>query len=303
MSKEVMSKDVMPKDVTEIQSVSEDVARLRRERPHARAFVDPFVGLLLARPGLVDALVDTARGGPDTAPNTTRLGLGGCLESRDALPLDEAMLRRVFDALHQVLTQGFPGARTDLLNIGVAATRKEGFLLEIARDMLADRSQFVLRAAHALGVEARTLSFWCVQMLTPLGMARGRVLRPHVGDAVWNRGYCPVCGSWPGIARVRDGAREMTCSFCATTWRYASSQCPFCEASGTRGQTYAMPGFATERVVVCRRCNHYLAEIEGDPWPGMSPEVASLALVPLEMLARQQGHTPGSMDWRQTAWT
>jgi FdhE protein len=292
----------MSKETMELQSVSEDVVRLRRERPHARAFVDPFVGLLLARPGLVAGLVDAARRVPDTVPDVSRLGLGGCLEPRDALPLDEALLRRVFDALHQLLTQGFPAARTDLLNIGVAATRKEGFLLETVRDLLADRGQFVLRAAHALGVEARTLNFWGVQLLTPIAMARGRVLKAHVTDAAWNRGYCPVCGSWPGISRVKDGIREMTCSFCETTWRFVSSQCPFCETSGVRGQTYAMPGFATERVVVCRRCNHYLAEIEGDPWPGMSPEVAALALAPLELLARQQGHAPASLDWRQTSW-
>ena len=293
----------MSSEPLELQSVSEDVARLRRERPHARAFIDPFVGLLLARPGLVDKLVETARRTPDTPPDTSRLALGASLETREALPLNEATVRRVFDALHQVLTQGFPAVRTDLLNIGLVAMHKEGFLLEMVRDTVADRGKFVLRTAHALGVEAKSLSFWCMQMLAPIAMARGRVLKPFVDGAPWNRGFCPVCGSWPSLSRVKDGVREMTCSFCATTWRFTAPQCPFCDAVGTRRQVYAMPDFPTERVVVCQRCNHSLAEIEGDPWPGMSPEVAGLALVPLELLARQQGHTPAGMDWRQTSWT
>ncbi len=287
----------------EIQSVSEDVARLRRERPHARPFVDPFMGLLLARPELVDKLVAAADQVPDSPPDVSRLGLGACLEPREAMPLDEATLRRVFEALHQVLVDGFPGARGDLMHIGLLANRKEGFLIEVMRDMLGDRGRFVSQAAYSLGVEPRTLSFWCVQMLTPIAMARGRVLGAYVEQSAWNRGYCPVCGAWPGLARVEGGARVMTCASCAFTWRYSRPQCPFCDAVGARGQAFIVPGFEAERVVVCRRCNHTLPEIVGEPFPGMRPEIEALVLAPLELLARQHGHAPASMDWRQTSWT
>ena len=37
-------------------SIPDAVQRLRRERPHARAFLDPFVGLLLAREPLLEEL-------------------------------------------------------------------------------------------------------------------------------------------------------------------------------------------------------------------------------------------------------
>ena len=283
----------MAQATLEIQSVSEDVARLRRERPHARAFVDPFMGLLLARPGLVDGLEASARQVPDTPPDVSRLGLGGCLEPRDALPLDEAGLRRVFDALHQLLIDGFPSARGDLMHIGMLAVRKQGFLLQVIRDMLGDRGKFVSRAAHALGVEPKTLSFWCVQMLTPITMARGRELGPYVDLSVWNRGYCPVCGAWPGYARLREDGRELTCSSCGFIWRYAQPACPYCDTGGARSQILALPGFETERVVVCRRCNHYLPEIVAEPFPGMSPEVEALVLAPLELLAPAAGPRPG----------
>jgi len=283
-------------------SLADDVARLRRERPHVRAFVDPFLGLLLARASLVAALCREDGAAPVPRPDPVRLGQGACLEARDEFPLDPRALRRVFAELQPVLTQGFRDARTDLLVIGRTAAVEEAFLLEAAAHMLADRRQAFMRLAHSLGVAPQVFGFWCVQLLTPLAMARGRRLAGLVAGVPWNRGYCPVCGSWPGIMR-RDGpGGEMTCSFCAATWRFERRECPFCEAPGPSGQVYAVPGFDAEQVVACRRCNHYLARIEGESLAGYAPEVAALALAPLELLARQHGHSPATMDWRQMAW-
>jgi FdhE protein len=285
-----------------ISSVSDDVIRLRRDRPHVRAFVDPYMGLLLARGPLVGELCARVRDVPAPRPDPVRLGQGACLEPRDEFPLDIQALRRVFELLHPILTNGFRDARTDLMVIGQAASRDEWFLQEAAAAMLADRREAFVRMAHSLGVEARVLGFWCVQLLTPLGMARGRLLSGLVADAAWNRGYCPVCGSWPGVMRRDETGGWMTCSFCAAPWRFTRRECPYCEAPGPSGQVYAVPGFDAERVVVCRRCNHYLAELVGDALGDYAPEASALALAPLELLARQHGHIPATMDWRQMAW-
>lgn len=283
-------------------SIANDVDRLRRERPHARAFIDPFLGLLLARPPLVASLVLAGSGLPAPAPDPARTGQGACLEPRDEFSLDASSLERAFEVLQPVLSAGFREVRSDLLTIGRVAAGEDGFLPELAGDMLRDRREAVTRTAASLGVDPRVLGFFGVELLTPLAMARGRQLGGLVRDAAWNRGYCPVCGSWPGIMRRQASGGEMTCSFCAATWRFTRRECPYCEAPGPSGQVYAVPGFEAERVMVCRRCNHYLAEIEGDALAGYAPEVAGLALAPLELLARQHGHVPATMDWRQMVW-
>jgi len=291
----------MSEDSVEIQSIAKDVERLRQERPHTRPFVDPFVGVLLARTPLVDSLVEEGKGQPAPKPDLTKLGLGGALEPHDTLPLDASGVRRVFEALQQVLVNGFPAVRGDLMNIGAVAAGKEGFLMELARDMLGDRQRFLIRTAHSFGVDPLVLGFWCIQILTPLAMARGRLLRGLVPDGVWNRGYCPVCGSWPSLAHHTETGRMMTCSFCASRWQVTLPECPFCGAAGPFGQV-AMPGVATERLVICQNCHHYLGEIVGEPFPGMSPEVEALSLAPLEFLVRQQGGSPANLDWRQMLW-
>jgi|GEM_PF-2443088 len=292
----------IPSVAEELQSVIEDVERLRRERPHAAMFVDPFAKVLLVRAPLVAELAEAYGKGLLPEVDKVRMGQGAPLEQRDAIPMDEAMLRRIFEALQQTLLESFPAARADLMNIGMAADRKEGFLLEVARDMMGDRQKLVINMAHTFGVDARVMGFWCIQLLTPLAMARGRVLHDLVPEDIWNRGYCPVCGSWPSLAHRHETGRDLTCSFCSTTWHYTADACPFCDAEGASGQVMALPGNQTERLVVCSNCRQYLGEIVGEPFPGMTPEVEALALAPLELLARQQGLAPANLDWRQMLW-
>lgn len=292
----------MPPAAAVTSPLSADVERLRRERPFARAFVDPFLGLLLARRSLVETLADGADGRDLPRLDPARLGQGACLEARDAFPLDPESLAMVFSALQQVLVDGFREARADLLQIGRATAREADFLPRVARDMVGDRHDALCRTANGLGVEPRVLGFWAIQLLIPLAMVRGRQLAGLVPAGSWNRGYCPVCGSWPGSARARGAGREMTCAFCATTWRFSRRECPYCEAPGPEGPVCAVPGFERERVVTCQRCNHYLAEFEGDSLADLDPEVAGLALAPLEVLARHHGYAPAIMDWRQMVW-
>lgn len=292
----------MPPQEQDGHMLAEGVALLRRERPHARAFIEPFVGLLLARPALVEALLADVSALPAPTPELSRLGQGACIEPRDAFPVTVEALARSFEALHPVLNHAFRAARGDLMVLGQAAAADEHLLPQAASDMLGDRHQALRRTACRLGVEPKTFGFWCVQLLTPLALARGRQLAGGFRDEHWNRGYCPVCGSWPGYRRLMLDGWHMTCSFCATTWLFNRMDCPYCEAQAPPADIFSVPGFESERVTVCSRCNHYIGEFEAKALAACPPEVAGLALTPLELMARQQGSVPGSLDWRQMPW-
>ena len=285
----------------EIQAIPEDVERLCRERPFTVEFVKPYAGLLEARALLVESLLEETRNQPDGDHDVVRLGTGVPLEPRDAFPLDQAKLQRAFDVIQPALVDNFLVVRADLLNIGSAVSSKEGLLVDLVKDMLGDRQQFLIRTGYSLGVDARVLGFWCIQLLTPLAMVRGRFLAPLVPEGVWNRGYCPVCGSWPSMSHQDDTGRQLTCSFCATTWSYTRPECPLCGAEDS-AVAIAMPGNTTERLVACQNCNHFIGEIIGEPFPGMRKEVECLAVTPLELMARQQGQQPANLDWRQMLW-
>lgn len=283
-------------------SLADDLARLRRERPHVRPFVDPFLGLLLARAPLVAILRFAGAATPTPSPDPVRLAQGACLEPRDELPLDRDALARTFEVLQPPMAAGFREARTDLLALGRAGQADAAFVGRVVREVLRDGRHVLAELAHRLGVDPRVLTFWGVQLATPLTLARGRFLAPLVATAAWNRGYCPVCGSWPGFARREGEGLGLVCSSCGTSWRFTRRECPYCEAPGPSVQAYAVPGFDGERVVVCRRCNHYLGELDATALADHGPEAAGLALAPLELSARQYGHLPAALDWRQMPW-
>ncbi|MDH5767892.1 MAG: formate dehydrogenase accessory protein FdhE, partial [Nitrospirota bacterium] len=55
-------------------------------------------------------------------------------------------------------------------------------------------------------------------------------LKHRVDLKLWNKGYCPICGSLPQMSELRgEGQRYFMCSFCSFKWQGERMMCPFCE--------------------------------------------------------------------------
>ena len=130
----------------------------------------------------------------------------------------------------------------------------------------------------------------------------------------WDRGYCPVCGSWPALAELvgAEKRRVLRCGRCGTSWSWLVLLCPYCgnddhRSLGTLTED-AIPssaGSATsgesrskDRVDVCERCHGYVksvATFHSVPTPRLAAEDA--ATVHLDVGAREAGYTrPGTVD-------
>src|SRR4029079_328513 len=105
-----------------------------------------------------------------------------------------------------------------------------------------------------------------------LGRAADESLRSVL--TLWDRGYCPACGSWPALAEVVAGHRTLRCSFCASAWELPRYACIYCGEVGEKFVT-AAPDEARKdrRVEVCRACGAYLKTldlVELSPFPLLS---------------------------------
>lgn len=106
-----------------------------------------------------------------------------------------------------------------------------------------------------------------------------------VGD--WDRGFCPVCGSWPAVVEAIAGAHSLRCSFCAAAWQISSYRCLYCsneaETFVTAAPDPAQPG---RRVQMCGACGGYVKVLETTtPAPFPIVAVDDLASMDLDMLA------------------
>jgi FdhE protein len=144
---------------------------------------------------------------------------------------------------------------------------------------------------------------WLIAELAvgPFAHALERVVFPNPGEhpalgpalAAWERGYCPLCGSWAALAEVIDGMKLLRCSFCAATWGLTEYSCAHCGAADDSFRTTAPDDERKDRrVEICGTCSSYLKTVD---LPDLSPfplvALTDLETMDLDMAAMQAGYT------------
>jgi FdhE protein len=135
----------------------------------------------------------------------------------------------------------------------------------LLRASLARNQDAVRMASNQIGLSADLL--WLVGELAVspyahlVGAAFGRTItstKPDGYGHVWDRGYCPTCGSWPALAELTADGRVVACSFCSTTWQ-PGHRCTYCREDGERFIVLAPNPERPDRLVeLCEHCRGYL---------------------------------------------
>jgi FdhE protein len=118
-----------------------------------------------------------------------------------------------------------------------------------------------------------------------------RDARPLDGQA-WEQGKCPVCSGQPTLLSSEpDGPTQLHCSYCDTTGPSASAGCPVClnEEDGKRSRlTFeSEEGFM---ITTCDHCRSYVKTIDAAVLRHMTPDVADLMSLPLDLVVQEKGY-------------
>jgi FdhE protein len=194
------------------------------------------------------------------------------------------------------LAAGFPKIRHELEQLQAAVLdgrfSPDGFL-SAAFGGRADEAREI---GGQIGLEAEVLAFALAQAAKPLVEKRAEALQPLIKGLAWNKGFCPICGSFPELSllREKEGQRWLRCGFCSSTWRFHRTACPFCDAQEPGGlEIIFVEGREYERVEVCHQCKKYMPGIDLRNLANeVVLEVAGFALMPLEAIAQEQGFLP-----------
>ena len=83
-------------------------------------------------------------------------------------------------------------------------------------------------------------------------------------DKPWGKGYCPICGSPPGLSMFQgEGERFLFCSFCRHKWSSRRLYCPFCDNTDSKSLNYLYTEEEKEyRVDLCDKCKKYIKTID-----------------------------------------
>jgi FdhE protein len=273
-----------------VEPLQAELDRLAAARPGlvplARWLRDLLPGLALVEPApalVLDA--ERARG---------KLTLGTPLLRGEQLAVDAAVFRRRWQQVCAALEAQQPDGTAATLADAV----RDGRLgpAEMVEAVVAGQPDVLRQRAEALGLDpglaTTLLRFTLFPLCTALESSLG-VLRDGV---VWERGYCPTCGSWPLLGEFRglDQSRFLRCGLCAAGWEVPRLWCPFCDNRDHEQLTIlcAEGEEMKYRASLCDCCRGYVKMVStlGElPPPNLL--VADLATLHLDLAAAERGYT------------
>jgi FdhE protein len=258
--------------------VEEALAELRKLTDERPCLASPAAVLIEVLPMLFQEPVPVPVPAIGSDRATAKLASGIPLLRGEAVPLDSQTVARrwqdVCAALH-LLPNELP-------------------LDDLIRDVLAGRPEAVHARADALGLDAGRVAVVLRLTLFPiLSQLNITFMQERVGLR-WERGYCPLCGSWPLLGEFRglEQTRFLRCGWCAAEWACPRLFCPFC---GTRNH-HALGYFHVEgeearyRAVTCASCRGYVKMLA--TLAALSPPrllVADAATLHLDLAAAERG--------------
>ena len=112
----------------------------------------------------------------------------------------------------------------------------------------------------------------------------------------WDKGYCPVCGSLPGLSMFKgEGERFLFCGFCWHKWPSKRLYCPFCENKESKSLQYFFIEEEKEyRVDLCDECKKYIKTVDTRKTDRyIYPPLELVSTLHLDIKARETGFESG----------
>lgn len=131
--------------------------------------------------------------------------------------------------------------------------------------LLEEDDVFFEKAHRDLKIDKRLLASVAYSSIKPSLERCARQLSSYLDkDRPWGKGYCPICGSFPGLSMLEsEGERFLICSFCWHKWPYLRMHCPFCENNDAKTIDYFYSEEEREyRVDVCHKCKKYIKTVD-----------------------------------------
>ncbi len=177
-----------------------------------------------------------------------------------------------------------------------AAIKGHALHIEVlVRTALEGQARMIRERAADLGLDGEMLCTLLRFSLFPALQQVAAQLAPLAAARPWQRGYCPICGSWPllGEHRGLEQTRYLRCGMCAAEWAVDRLMCPFCGSRNHEDLGYLHVEDADQqRAVTCEQCHGYVKVLASlMAIPPLELVVHDLATLHLDVIALERGYT------------
>ncbi len=267
---ELEHKDFLPPDL--VQLVKKTVLRQLEARP--------LVRLTLPEPG-------------DLTPVDRNL-LGQPLLDRERFPFDQEQARTLFQEFLDILASpgGVTAKGADIIRQALASGELD--LDRTFADFLRQGEASLSAWSERTPETPRAMHYLVQASLSPSLETVGFALSQNLGQAPRQHGHCPVCGSLPYMATLKEkeGFRLLNCSFCKAQYRVRRLACVYCDTADPDKLAYFDTGDSQGfRLDVCNVCHLYIKTMDFRSLDRVAvPELDDLISLPLDFLAQGRGY-------------
>lgn len=264
----------------DVKRMKERIAAIKEAHPNYQRILEFFEKLLLEQLK-IRAQVDCRV--PEISEDSARIRAkeGFPMLSKGDFSFDPHLAARLFRSICRIAKRENEKLKAEVGKIERALRRKEIDLEMCLPKALEGDHEYLSQIAADVGIDRGVMSFLLHTTIKPFVEVTASHLKDKVDEDMWDKGYCPICGSQPlmGELRGEEGKRIWTCSFCGTQWRGKRVMCPFCENTDHGSLRY----FYTEkerayRIDICDKCKRYIKTVD-------SRQLAEEIFLPVEDIA------------------
>ncbi len=284
----------MPDATDKIKRLERIVEEASRNHPHSRDVIRAFTPFLLEKASLMDTL------GPKDDPVMTmdefrfKNGLP-LIRQNDFTPVDNTF-EFISLALLPPLATGFPKLSTDLEKLQALIMDNKIRFTDLFVSSQEEANKITNGWAVHEDISPEAIHFAATMTARAFLEKKARIGASLTHGFLWDKGYCPICGSAPMVAKIRDkiGTRYLYCSQCVHEWIFSRVICPSCGCSKQKSMTYFLvDGGSRESAFVCEQCRRYLITVDKvSDLADFDPEVSALSLVHLDVIMQDRGYLP-----------
>lgn len=285
---------------TEIEELTAEIDRLVTEKPHAASLLQAFGPLFLEQQRWLKDNRETTKTFP-VDPLKYQGGITLMQQWRLLLPDDP--WQDAGTAVASAIGRGFPQFAEDMQRL-VQRIKEE----KIDGCTLCDGAEDIDQltdAALQLDLEPVVLRLFQRYLTRMMLAKRAQDMTGHLASLSWKQGYCPICGSFPHLAILREqGQRWLQCSTCSHQWPFSRLACPYCDHEDPQETNYLFVEGDTENTAfTCGKCRKYLLTSNQTGNLRQShAELIALGLSHLDLILQEKGFLPmAECEWNTFA--
>jgi FdhE protein len=244
-------------DGTIVQTLNNLEEWAKREA-HSSRFLDFYISLLRIQ-AEVESGIGAAKHQMSENAVCNRMANGKPLLRFDDLAADWPLVEDAFNKVVAVFA-GYP----EFFGPIPEALTKPGYKLpkKITKDWFEGKG--LPDSVTGEAIDPRLLDSLINQSLRPFLISHSQALIGLVDQAIWWRGYCPVCGGCPDIAYLEKevGERWLMCCRCDARWRFQRLACPSCGNQEPKSLSCFADDEKVYRLYVCDKCRTYLKAVD-----------------------------------------